>query len=86
MIVSRSIDLVLNPDPEFGAWSYDGWANALHLLLHRVHMEIESQFPMQSYDKILWPALTINSFETIDALDVPVLRVQAVVEVREKDA
>jgi len=86
MIISRSIDLVLDPDPEFGAWSYEGWANALHLLLHRVHMEIQDHFPTQGYDKILWPALTISSFETIDAMDTPVLRVQAVVEVRERDA
>jgi len=86
MIVSRSIDLVLEPDPEEGAWSHEGWANALALLMHRVYLEIEDRFPGQSYSSVLWPGLTINTFETYDGLDTPVLRVQAAVEVRERDA
>jgi hypothetical protein len=86
MIVSRSIDLVLDPDPELGNWSYEGWANALHLLLHRLFMEIKDQFPTGNYDTVLWPGMTISTFETYDALDIPVLRVNATVEVRELDA
>jgi hypothetical protein len=86
MIVSRYIDLVLDPAPDQGGWSYDGWANALHILMHRLHVEINDQFPRADYESVLWPGLTISSFETADAQDTPVLRVNAVVEVREKDA
>ena len=85
MIVSRYIDLTLDDIENEAGWSEEGWANALHLLLHRLGLEIKDAFPEHDYAKILWPGLTIQSFETKDALDHDVLRVSATVEVRERD-
>ena len=86
MIVSRYIDLRLDDDDDIVVWSEESWANALHLLLHRLGLEIVDAFPQNDYAKILWPGLTIQTFETKDALDHDVLRVSATVEVRERDA
>jgi hypothetical protein len=86
MIVSRYIDLRLDDDEDVVVWSEESWANALHLLLHRLSLEIRDAFPTADYAQVLWPGLTISTFETVDALEHDVLRVNATVEVRERDA
>ena len=83
MIVSRSIDLVLNPDPKDGKWSAEGWGNIFNLLMHRLQLEIEDRCPS---GKVLWPGLAISTSEAVDSIEQPVLRVHAEVEVQEIDA
>ena len=86
MIVSRYIDLILDDIENEAGWSAEGWANTFHLLMHRLELEIKAAFPAHDYAAVLWPGLTISTFETTDDLGHGVLRVTGTVEVRERDA
>jgi len=86
MICTRYIDMILDDIENEAGWSAEGWANTLHLLMHRLELEIKDAFPLQDYAVVLWPGMTISTFQTTDALEHGVLRVTATVEVRERDA
>lgn len=77
--------MILRMRPDEGVWSADGWANILALLMHRLEVEIARVHTGMEGYTVLWPALTISTFQTESPVGTDVLRVTATVEVREKD-